>query len=380
MKNGYKTSFLLLISFIVLACSSEKRLQISYKEKVESDAIYYGKKFGGQIYELPNSVLVKGILREFLKNISDISFYKNLTYSDFLFDVNSFLLDQNVPLSPNFCDSKDNCPKISCQWKNNNEFLMKVSGECFNDVFVFLGDVDYTFHANNDSSNLFFSFFYKVNLNSWQFKSVETKEYILYDGNITFYASSSQNEKIIQRDIAIFGNSEIVYNGLKNKLGIQFESVFDYYNSNTGFISFYYAQVQNPFCISFVFDMKPKFACSYKFFVKKYSLKFSDEQIHVLQSSFETYNVGSDLVWILTEANIRIYGEKLFQDSLSLATCKLLDGQIKFTSGSEELNLNFDKKSFENQPCNFLCPSQWYWKDTKNLKDFIGYGCLPGSE
>jgi hypothetical protein len=377
MKNKYK-SYAFILFILVAACSSEKKLQVSHKEKVESDALYYGKKLGDQIYELPNSILVKGILRDYLKNISDISFYKNLTYSDFLFDANSFLLDQNVPLSPNFCNSKDNCPRISCRWKDNNEFLMKVSGECFNDVFVFLGDVDYTFYTNNDSSNPL-SFFYKVNLNSWQFKSVETKEYILYEGNITFYAISSQNEKIIKRDMAIFGNSEIIYNGLKNKLGIQFESVFDYYNSSTGFISFYYAQVQNPFCVSFVFDMRPKFTCSYKFFVKKYILQFSSEEIHVLQSNFETYNVGGNLAWILTESNMRIHGENLFQDSLSQATCRFLDGQIKFTSGSEELTLNFDNKSFDNQPCNFLCPSQWYWKDTKNSKDFLGYGCLPGS-
>lgn len=356
-----------VISVIQFSCG--KKESVSDSEKLKNLIISEGKKMAKPEEGLISSKIVQLILRDYLKNITDIYYYEGLTEERINLDLNSFFVNENIYLLPFNCEKNITCPKIKCNISENKSEV-EVEGNCFNDFFVFLGKSK--FSSKSEKSNYLLEFEYKAEFQNWEIKIIGKEEYIDYTGNVTFSLSRSSDNFKAQRSINLDGivNSEFFgYSGLKFLQSFDHRS---FASSGTKSITQKLYEYKNPFCFIIISDERyPKFACSRDFTAREISIyeNRKDEENIVLEISgkeFDTFNIGGELRWVSTEQNIKI--------EFNQKKCIKIDGNLKISSEEEELNSIFVQKTFEDRECDLTCPSKWEYK--VKGKTYQGTGCI----
>ncbi len=372
--------FFLSFSFPFGGCGKGKQSEIGFDDFV----ILEGKRYSIPLSRLPTSIFIYSFLSGFQKVVSEVTFSSLRIFpqdissqeeliSHLFSDLYSFFLPDNLFLARSYCDVLT-CPFVSCgadKAGNSFSFKMNVKGNCFNDVFSFSGEENMIFSFESEfGGRNSYKISYQVAFDRWNFKGVETGEYVSYSGDISFIAISSESGNFANRKINVRGISRIQEIGSdgRNQTSI-YDNDFrqNFSVSVTGdAIRYELSELQNPFCFAHVKDLEYKFRCHRSFKVKNFELSESQDVISFSGNFFETIPFGGKLIWFSAEFSLKMY--------LDNRRCVRLFGDITILS-DEKLHLHFDR-DYGDRGCDFTCPSEWSLYDKEGNLIYSDINCL----
>lgn len=386
--------------FCLFSCGEKKKTSLSRDEEVKNSAISLVKSFSDSVSNVPYSPHVRAVIMDFQNLISTVVYMKNQKWnsSSAFSDFYSFFSPDITYLSESYCISAISCPNVICNSgcqegskgeenqdiSGNYECEIKTSGGCYNDYFVFSGSGNLkVYQIVSDVENIATST-YEANFSNWRIESVETGEFVLYNGKTSFISKKQkQNNSVeVKRDISIGGVADVIDEGSTKSLkNIDFQHTFYLKinpNSNTDFdIEMRQYDFMNSFCFALIqlpfFDFK----CVRSGEVKEISIHYSETindsgekriSIKAKGNAFKPLKVKGEVRWVDMNFNL----ELIYIGGI----CRILNGEISITGKYDTLKLVFDSRNYGDRGCIFDCPSYWEWESAEGQR-YVKSDCLP---